>query len=198
MAGERGGFGPEARGNDRSEGMGCSREEAIPRALRSLETYAHSLVRPEFQARFTGADIVQEAFLAVRHRMERVRRLQDAHRRRWLKAALRCTARNLHRPGSRGKRYVATFTSLGADPAVPGPNAEPLDALLMREENDRRLEVISELPAIEAILLIDVEMRGYPLSQTAEWLGLSRKAARNKIAEAREKVRRKLAAPPDA
>lgn len=159
----------------------------------------HSRPCVRLAARLTGnredaEDVVQEAFAKAYRFLDRFR--EDASFRTWmLRITLHQAKDNLRRRVRR--QGMATMTSL-IDPEVAAPAAGPGRTAEARDEVSRLRAALDDLPARQKAALLLKVYEGLPYDEVADALGTTVAAARVYLSLARQSLRRRFDADPDA
>jgi RNA polymerase sigma-70 factor (ECF subfamily) len=135
--------------------------------------------------RHAAEDLTQETLLRAWRQRGRLR--DQGALRVWL---FRITVNLWNDELRRGRLQVAAAGPLSGDEAAPAPSPEKLAA--GREELERALRVLAELPPRQREVLYLSTCEGLSSADVAEVLGISTDAAKANLALARKKVRQQL------
>jgi RNA polymerase sigma-70 factor (ECF subfamily) len=148
----------------------------------------------ELQAKGSGADVVQDAFLEAQQLLDRFQGEGPEELRAWLRAVLLNKLREFRQRYHRARsRQVGRETSLeGASESLLDDTATPSSAAAHREQVEQVIGAVARLPEDYQNVLRWRSWEGLSFAQIGQRLGRSEDAARMLWARAIERLQREL------
>jgi RNA polymerase sigma-70 factor (ECF subfamily) len=172
--------------------------QAVEEFRAYLVTLAFIQIDPRLRSRFGLSDVIQNTLLEAYRDLERIRVLDDAGRKRWLRRML---LNNLlerieyEEAGQRDARREQSLDAAAAESAsrlrdwITAEESTPSAKLIKEEERLRVLEALSQLPEREREALMLQQYHGWKLAQIAEHLGCTTNAVAGLQARGRASLR---------
>jgi RNA polymerase sigma-70 factor (ECF subfamily) len=165
-----------------------------------LLTLAEALISPALRVELEASDLVQQTLMEAHQQSQVLASFEDGPFFSWLRKALRHNVldavKHLHTQKNDATRRVRASDIEGSfvrlEEVLAADVTSPSEIVQRNEQTAQLLAAVQELPGNQREAVILKHLRGYPLQQVAEALGLSESATAGLLHRGRKQLVERL------